>query len=50
MPKTEDYCGIRAFWKVRVMDLITDSEHGDNIGFVDWPSVTAVIWRQDLSS
>ena len=26
-------------------ELITGSEHGDTIGFLDWSAVTAVTWR-----
>lgn len=28
------------------MDLITGTEHGDSIGFIDWPAVLAVTWRR----
>ena len=28
------------------MDLISDTEHGDSIGFIDWSAVTAVTWRR----
>tara|TARA_B100001105_G_scaffold236652_1_gene212595 strand:+ start:2835 stop:3005 length:171 start_codon:yes stop_codon:yes gene_type:complete len=27
------------------MDCITDTEHGDALGFIDWTSVSAVTWR-----
>jgi len=27
------------------MDLITDTEHGDILGFVDWQEVSAISWR-----
>jgi hypothetical protein len=28
------------------LDPIVDTEHGDTIGFIDWPVVTAVTWRK----
>jgi hypothetical protein len=28
------------------LDLIHDTEHGDTVGFIDWPAVTAVTWRR----
>ena len=27
------------------MDLVTDTEHGDTMGFIDWSAVVAVTWR-----
>jgi hypothetical protein len=26
-------------------DWIADEEYGDTIGYIDWPSVTAITWR-----
>lgn len=28
------------------MDLIEGTNHGDSIGFIDWPAVLAVTWRK----
>jgi hypothetical protein len=28
-----------------VMDLITGTEHGDTLGFIDWSEIKAVSWR-----
>ena len=27
------------------IDYITDTEHGDTVGFIDWKEVSALTWR-----
>lgn len=27
------------------MDLITETSHGDTVGFIDWREVSAITWR-----